>query len=53
MKKQMKWLAAGMTLSLVFAVGAADARKLVWSDEFNGTVLDTNRWNRCKMGMSD
>ena len=53
MKKQMKWLAAGMALSLAFSLGAADARKLVWSDEFNGTVLDTNRWNRCKMGMSD
>lgn len=32
---------------------AAEARKLVWKDEFNGTSLDTNRWNLCEQGKSD
>ena len=27
--------------------------KLKWSDEFNGTELDTNVWQRCKSGGSD
>ena len=27
--------------------------KLKWSDEFNGTELDTNVWQRCKTGGSD
>ena len=26
---------------------------LDWSDEFNGTRLDTNRWNRCVQGTPD
>ena len=53
MKRQIKWLAAGMALSMALSAGAAGERKLVWSDEFNGTELDTNRWNRCRPGTSD
>ena len=52
-KLQVKFIMVGALLSLAFTTGAADTRKLVWSDEFNGAELDTNRWNRCKMGMSD
>ena len=46
MKLQIKWLAAGMALSMALSAGATGERKLVWSDEFNGTELDTKRWNR-------
>ncbi len=53
MKLQIKWLAAGMALSMALSACAAGERKLVWSDEFNGTELDTKRWNRCGRGMSD
>ena len=53
MSRNVCLLAAALAVSCVCSVSAADARKLVWSDEFNGTVLDTNRWNRCKQGKSD
>ena len=53
MNRMVCLLAVTMVSSLVFSGVAADARKLVWSDEFNGTSLDTNRWNRCKQGKSD
>ena len=35
------------------ASAKARARKLVWRDEFNGSSLDTKRWNRCEQGKSD
>ena len=35
------------------ATDKARARKLVWRDEFNGSSLDTNRWNRCEQGKGD
>ncbi len=61
--------AAAGTLALVAcllagcrALAAAPARadagpgpgwRLKWSDEFDGTALDTNVWQRCKAGASD
>jgi beta-glucanase (GH16 family) len=33
--------------------GFVKGRTLLWSDEFNGTALDTNRWNRCRQGTAD
>lgn len=38
-----------------FAGGAlaAEGRKLLWSDEFNGPQLDTNIWRRIDRGTSD
>ena len=53
MKKPMRWMTVGLVLSFALSAGAAGERKLVWSDEFNGTELDTKRWNRCGRGMSD
>jgi beta-glucanase (GH16 family) len=67
MKIKGRLTVAGLLALLAVSAGAADAltatnsasaagapaRKLVWSDEFNGTSLDTKRWNRCKKGGSD
>ena len=62
MKLLMGLMVVGMSASLAFpadaanaktASGAKTARKLVWSDEFNGTKLDTKRWSRCNVGQSD
>jgi beta-glucanase (GH16 family) len=33
--------------------GFVKGRKLLWSDEFNGTALNTNIWSRCNKGSSD
>ena len=41
------------TLTDSAEVEAGPGWKLKWSDEFNGTELDTNVWQRCKTGGSD
>ena len=41
------------TLSDSAEAEAGPGWKLKWSDEFNGTELDTNVWQRCKAGGSD
>ena len=47
-----------MAAAFALAAAAAPARGgkgyvLDWSDEFNGSRLDTNRWNRCVKGNPD
>ena len=51
MKAFLKFAAAAAFL--VPALEAGAARKLLWSDEFNGSELDTNRWERCVKGKCD
>ena len=41
------------TLSDSAEAEAGPGWKLKWSDEFNGTELDTNVWQRCKAATSD
>ena len=53
MKKMLTIVAAAaLALGGTFAADAP-AWKLAWSDEFDGTALDTKRWNRCGKGGSD
>ena len=46
-------MVVGMAALFALCSNGAEGRRLVWSDEFNGTTLDTNRWNRCQKGQSD
>ena len=39
--------------SLSLIVDFFGGRRLLWSDEFDGTALDTNRWSRCEAGKAD
>lgn len=51
MKKSVLCLSVVAAVAAAVALGAAEpGRKLVWSDEFNGTCLDTNRWIRLDKG---
>lgn len=45
-----------LVMGAILAVSLLPARaerRLVWSDEFDGTALNTNIWNRCRKGGSD